>query len=508
MEALLIFKLKTFLKASFMLLALQFTSFATSYSQEIQPITEFTNSGNSFVVDVSADNNNNAVAVFVDSVEIFASYSANGGIWQTPVNISNNSLLNIESDVDMDESGTAIAIWRTFDSGTFARDVRASIYSGGVWSLPVTIDAVDIFEAPAVAMDGTGKGLGVWQQGFPVQETHVSFFSGGLWSLPANIGVHGTFYFPSYSSSGNASVVWVNFNTGIYANNFDGSVWQGQVTLDVNPSTPDAGIDDNGNTIAVWTSSDDVVYSRFFGGSWSVPQSISTGPNNVFPKIAVAFDGTAVATWTDGSLNVVFNTFNGTTWGVTPITVAPGAQPTVSMDDQGNALIGYVSGLDIFAVLLPKNEVIGAAFLVATAPSVQDLAVDELGVALSDNASTGFLVWEQEIFFGEFGSDSFGTSFIFAASPPSPPLSITGTVCKNHFAMQTDKINILNFVPSTDPLVTAYYLRRNGKLIATIPQTGPYVYYDHNRCKYKTTYELTSVNAEDFESSPISVILN
>lgn len=74
--------------------------------------------------------------------------------------------------------------------------------------------------------------------------------------------------------------------------------------------------------------------------------------------------------------------------------------------------------------------------------------------------------------------------------------------------MQTDIVNIITITPSTTPGVVSYYLRRDGVLIAIIPASGPYIYYDHNRSKHQTyTYSLTSVDGFGVESAPVVLVM-
>ncbi|HEV8051479.1 MAG TPA: hypothetical protein VGP47_03220 [Parachlamydiaceae bacterium] len=477
-------------------------------------VTQFTTDGNSNQIVVAADNNNNAVAVLVDDNVVQATYSANAGPWSPLVNLSNTTDVHFNPSVDMDATGTALAMWVGFDALNNYY-VETAYFTGGIWTTPIpqpleyTSNSIN---DTSIAMDGLGKGLAVWSAG----DIHASFFAGGVWTPFVNIGtaVPSAYIVASYSPSGEASAVWTHFDLGIsdvYANTYNGTVWQGLINLDTNPtSAADAGIDDQGNTIAIWSSGGNIVTRRFDGTTWSPAQTLSTAPGNLGdPKIAVAFDGTAVAVWTDSANNIQMSLFNGTTWSA-PIFVAASSQnPQITMDDDGNALIGWVTLTgDIYFARLPKGSTVldNVTFIKNSV-----LPVIAFDLALSNEATTGFAVWNE----GIEGSNTFGTSNLFPALPPAPPffptppLAIAGTTCTSTFVTQSDTVNVITFTPSIDPTVRRYYVTRNGEFIAVIPAAGPYIYEDHNRNKGVTyIYTVTAVNAENVRSAPIAVVIN
>lgn len=104
---------------------------------------------------------------------------------------------------------------------------------------------------------------------------------------------------------------------------------------------------------------------------------------------------------------------------------------------------------------------------------------------------------------------------------PLPPSSLSFQVIKkkchddddHHKKKQKSECcfeytHILAFKPSPDPTVVAYRLVRNGRLIKTIPASGPFVIKDKRGKKNrKDTYVLTSVNAMDRISTPIAVVI-
>jgi hypothetical protein len=475
-------------------------------------VTQFTTSNDSVVIDVATDFHNNAVAVYDDTDIIFAVFSADGGLWGPPVTLSDFLVVAANPAVAMDESGTALAAWVTFES---PNTVETAFFSNGTWSTPnpnpLDSSFLETFGDIALAMNGSGKGLAAWSDSS--NDGFASFFSNGTWSSPTTIasGIVGLSGIQSaFSPSGKAAVMFADLGT-IGAVNFDGIGWRPPVILDLQAeSFPSLGIDANGNAIGVWVSNGatfDIVASRFDGTSWSTPQIISNGVNNSPPKIAVAPDGTAVAVWVDGALNVQMSQFNGTSWSV-PILIAPNAQPSfatadvsvaVTMDDVGNALIVWPSSnQQLMGVLLPKRGVLGTPFVITTEPRSEFFG--SINAALS-NPSLGWAVWNENQI---EGGNTFGTSILL--SPPTPT-NVTATVCVNKFATQTDRINVITFTPSSDP-TASYQITRDGVLIAIIPPTGPFTFFDHNRCKGVTyTYTITAISPLGGPSTPVTITI-
>lgn len=85
---------------------------------------------------------------------------------------------------------------------------------------------------------------------------------------------------------------------------------------------------------------------------------------------------------------------------------------------------------------------------------------------------------------------------------PIAPSNFAVKLLKNIFLTQIDYIHRLTWTPSSDSSVVSYLIFRNGELIATVPASGPYVYFDHNRHKHEEdTYVLVAVNEQGTQSS-------
>jgi len=109
------------------------------------------------------------------------------------------------------------------------------------------------------------------------------------------------------------------------------------------------------------------------------------------------------------------------------------------------------------------------------------------------------------------GGPSARSSQVVTVLPPSPqppasPSHFKGKSRRNQFATQTEYFNHLTWNPSFDPTIVAYQLFRNGRLIASIPASGPFVYNDQNRQKNShDVYTLIAVNAEGLQSIPVII---
>lgn len=98
--------------------------------------------------------------------------------------------------------------------------------------------------------------------------------------------------------------------------------------------------------------------------------------------------------------------------------------------------------------------------------------------------------------------------FTFILAPPLPPSSFKGRVIENKFLSQTEYIHHLSWKPSKDSSVVVYILSRNGRVIAKIPATGPFVFNDPNRKKNKKDhYKLVAVDANGTKSQSVKLTL-
>lgn len=474
------------------------------------PPEQFTSDESGILGDIAANSAGNAIAVWIDNSgsplkTVNASYFSNGA-WGPTTLLGTGSIQNVA--VAFDDSGTGLAIWSvpTFPTpGT----LETAYFDGSTWSTPtpnpLETSFSSFFVQPAIAMNQLGQGVAIWLD-TASQEVRSSFFNAGAWTTPTFIGNGDNAPMSvAYSQNGTAVAAWLDLGF-VIVNQFTGGVWQSSAVLGApGDSVPVVGIDGNGIGYAIWTdAAGNTKVSQFNGTSWSTPQIISVGLGNASASIAVDGAGAAVSLWIDGSSVVQSSVFNGITWGA-PVAVSTAGVPTqadVAIAQNGNALALWVevsSGL-VQSAFLPLGGSWSPQLLVRDST----LSTSQV-IAATSSKGYSFALWEEDNFELET-SDVFGS---FILNLPAPPASITAKQCNDLFATQIDRINIITFTPSTDPVVVSYLLRRNGVLIAVIPANGPFVYYDHNRCKNTTyIYTLTSVNSFGVESTPITVVVN
>jgi hypothetical protein len=454
----------------------------------------------------ATDVNGNAIAIWSDDnlVTIQASYYSNG-TWGPSQLVSNIRSEPYSLEVAMDSTGTGLALWREETTGL----IKSALFSGGDWAIPIILD---INPGPStqlsVSMDGSGNGAGIWINN-AFSEVRSSFYDAGTnsWSpfIPLGTGNDGASI--SYSANGTAIATWLN-GGAVTASYYNGVIWLTPVALGFSIDGVLSQIDASGNAIAAWVdnATGDVFSSEIVGAVVTGPVQIAPGPGNVGLSLAVAPGGTAILIWEDVSLNGQFSTFSTPNWSAPlqfatdiPFPSGGNIRASVSVDSSGNALIVYgTTTPQILSVQLPLGGVLGPTLLVTNNVNSQGSQLFSIISALSSNG-VGFAFWTPEI----EGANFYGSVLI---SAPLPPSGITATKCKNKFAAQTDLVNIIRWTPSQDLATSSYNLRRNGVLIAVIPFTGPFVFYDHNRCKnVNYIYNLTALNIAGNESDAISV---
>jgi len=467
-------------------------------------------------IDIASDANGNAAVIFSSAgmgdgaipgtVSVY-NYFSSTDTWSSATVLQTDTVGEV--DVAMDNSGTATVIWSN-NNGT--NEVRTAFYDGSTWTpgspTPLEVTAGFVV-SPSVAMNGPNSAVAAW---IDVDNSLVrsSFLSGGVWSAPTTIAADGGSVRVAYSTNGTAVAGFGSPNPA--AANYIGGSWQAPVPLDAGTTfgPVEVGIDASGNALAVWVDNTtlSILASFFDGSSWQSPITLGTSTGSpFFPSVAMAPGGTAVATWTTGDVPSpgYSRSFDGATWGPA-LQFAPDVNSEVvpvQVDDFGNAIVLFGTpailpmNARLWSAKLPLGGGVWSNFQVVSTAFSPISHFDFMSTDLSNNGY-GFGAWVDRT------SESF---FFYASVDPVilPPVNIQGSVCKNKFATQTDRINVITFTPSPSPGVTSYELRRNGVLIAVIPGTGPFIYLDHNRCKnVPDVYTLVAVGVGGV-STPVTV---
>jgi LPXTG-motif cell wall-anchored protein len=252
--------------------------------------------------------------------------AATGFIWSTPVDVHLTGQDAFDPVVTVDSTGLVTAVWFQSDGSNFV--IRSSTsQSGGVWSTPVTLsepggDALD----PQLTVDSTGLVTAVWHRdnGTNTIIQSRTSQSGGAWSTPTvDLSAPGQSAAESQvtvSSAGLVTAVWTRSNGSNRIvqsrTSQSGGAWS-TPTADLSApgqtaAAPQVTVDSTGLVTAVWTrsnGSNTIIQSRTSqsGGAWSTPtvDLSATGAND--PQVTVSSTGLVTAVWrrNDGSNDII-----------------------------------------------------------------------------------------------------------------------------------------------------------------------------------------------------------
>jgi hypothetical protein len=292
--------------------------------------------------------------------------SASAASWLEPKDISAaNEVVDGRPEVAVDPAGNAIAIWERHVGGE--EIVEASERpAGGDWSEPEVLSLPgEEGQRSQVAIDASGNAIAVWI----TEKSSIGFFvrsavrpPGGEWSEPEDVSDSTSETVPpmlAFDAAGEAVAVWTAFDGSNFilrgaVRSADGE-WSEPDDLsdaggNVTPlEAPDVAIDAAGNAIAVWKleGGNDVVQAavRPAGGDWAEPDDLSDpGQDAGEPHVAMNDAGEAVAVWThfDGS-DIVQAAVRpaGGDWAEPDDLSDPGQDaraPRIAMDEVGEAV--------------------------------------------------------------------------------------------------------------------------------------------------------------------------
>jgi hypothetical protein len=330
-----------------------------------------------------------------------------GGFWQGAEYLSAHGSDARDTQVAMNASGEAIAVWG-LSNGAEAI-VQASVrQAGGTWGAPVDLSAIGLVARPMVALNTAGDAAVIWltaedEPSGPVHRVDAAVRPAGEpWEAAENL---------SSAPAGDAQVavdeggtiiaIWTGSNGMRSVVRPAGGSWLPAEDLspaDQNPFEPQIAVGPTGEAIAAWGQQTDA--GRVFrgaarppGGPWQLSaQDVSAPAVTVDPRIRIAIDpaGRAVAVW---------NTFEGTygpspvgEWAVKSSFRPPGGpwqpeqrvssvgqnavQPQVALDGSGNGLAVW---RDASADGL--SDMIQASAYDATAPELRNVHVPAGGFA-------------------------------------------------------------------------------------------------------------------------------
>jgi hypothetical protein len=455
-----------------------------------QPPTEFDGA-----LAMSSDAGGNAIALVSTfdgiSTTTISFYNYLNLTWTLTAQFTTPGIVD-SADISMDPSGAAIAAWASFDT----ENGGTAFFNGTSWLTPVNNPLAINANFPLVSLNNLGLGALIWLD----SDTNImtSFFSPVTltWSTPTNLGPGVIPSGIAYSQNGTAVAAWDNSNVTVA--NFIGGAWQTPIILSSSGFPSGIGIDNAGNALVIWFQGGNLFASTFNAAisMWLSPVTLALSVNSA--SLSMSPNGTAVAVWETSTNLGMSSSYNGTTWAA-PLQFSDDVDtisgPSVDVNSFGNALVIWASSVPVIkSSRLPLGGVWQPEEILQSNPPFPD--VRDIISSLSDNG-IGFATWRVV-------TEGPNIGFADATLTPLPPSNLNVVVCKDRSATRTACVNTITFTASPDPTVIAYYLFRNGVLIAAIPATGPLTVVEQVCCGQANVYTLVAVDGNGTFSSAIT----
>lgn len=478
---------------------------------------------------VAIDANGNAIAVWVEGNVLKASTKPVSGNWTAAASVSAAGATSPRLVSDL--NGNAIAIW--VQSGVIK---AASKNFNSNWSSPVSLSSSGA-SSPALCVDSAGNVIAAWARSNDI-ETSTKLF-GNNWQTKVTINSAGatlpTIAIGGSGGSTRAVVVWQGTNNGInvvYSSSklISGSWSTEQVISDTAHSAaqPCVSVDGSGNAVAIWYAYDVTgsVYSNVVvqsanrsaaSGTWSDVSSLSApGIRNPLTLVAhCAFDkiGNAIALWN--------TSFDDETFSVQSAVKPVNANWSKPVDLVHSNLFAYSAELsattfgDVLSLYLFYN---GSALMIQsvetdingylnnfwsvpiTISRGDSNAYPKIAASLSGNVIHAAAVWAS--FNGVYNSIVASTGSKTLVLPPRN-LGVTQSV--NSYGVFSEYYNTLSWDPSLDPNAVGYLIFRNGVFLAQVDANVLEFIDDNRTFNGSVTYCMTAIDAEQTQSTTVSV---
>jgi len=243
------------------------------------------------------------------------SFTRETGWAQANVVEENDLGIAVEQQIDIDDNGNAIVVWRQHDGESYKLWASWFVSELGEWRNTTMISknvAEEHAERPQIAMDSSGNAIAVWvsreNSGYVEPDIWANRFVPGIgWGIPSLIEMQNSSAdIPKISigQNGGAIAVWYQGET-IWANHFvKGTGWSNPMMIDQGnfaAYSPQIVTDNRGNATVVWTEFVDsgTVWSNRFNPQkgWGNPTILSEGGNTASPDLAVDADGNVFVVW-------------------------------------------------------------------------------------------------------------------------------------------------------------------------------------------------------------------
>lgn len=509
---------------------------ATYLAEGVIPQIEVDAAGNAFAAWCSTAGGNAVWAARYDALT-----KSWGPTEQIGIGNSENAILSVTSD------GKAIVVWDRDDA------IYYNSYIGG-WRGEA---AVDPLGGPSqiharVGVNGTDSAIAVWAtpagptgdtiRGGVYDFTSDSWVNVDITTTSPNFFVGQPEIAVSESNSTRAIAVWrysdelsndFRIQYSVFTNAWSpvGSIASDSGITASQLMIPIVAISNDGSTaIANWSQTnhaapfnDYYVMGSVYTGSWSAPIQLSPNqshlllgglnPEKGLPFYSIAFDGTgdAVNLWTfiDQSLvtpefRIQARTYQNSIWSSSQdISNTNDFLPQIALDAAGNGWAVWNEGgfiappIDVIATPFTKlGNIWGPSEVISTS------TLNFLANIAANAAGNFFSDWVDG---ANGGTIQASTLIVLPPVPPLPPSSFIGVIKKNKFLNKTECILKAQWNASTSENVISYRIYRNGALIATILSTNPLIFETCLRDCLVNHYEITAVNSDNLESTPITL---
>jgi hypothetical protein len=323
--------------------------------------------------------------------------------------------------VEMNPSGTAVAVWRYFDNGsTYPYRIQSNTYQAALWAGEEDVSASQstAFILPKVIVCSSGDAMAFWMQ--KVSNYYTVTASVKMrqkrWSSMTSVSALGYLKDPmsaekgpyladaGYDGLGNVIIVWNDINESmdppeykIQAKTFQNSSWGPRTTIsDVNLSSGfvKIAVGHYGDAYALFIAGygnlhDKLKLPSFVQASkyskamnsWSTPELISKEGFNFFPNVAVNFQGNFSVIWgNENSRESVLNI--SSTFVKPPSLPLPEKLPLPKLPPRprklrvrqvDNRFATHTERVNIISWELPKNGIKPVTYKIYRDPELKEL---------------------------------------------------------------------------------------------------------------------------------------
>lgn len=471
----------------------------------------------------------NVGAVWVESNVVKASTKPVSGSWTPAVTISASGASS--PSLVSDSNGNLIAVWTASNGVTTA----ASKPFGGSWSSTTALSGTNA-SSPTLCVDAAGNVVAGWVRAGNI-ETSTKLF-GMNWQTKVTISSN-TAATPSIAIGGSgsnirAALVWQGISGGnnvVFTSTklISGAWSSGQIISETahQAAQPKVAVDANGNVLAVWYAYDitGLSYTNVVlksaerlssAGSWGAISDLSKpGIRNPATLVArVAFDsiGNAIALWNTSFDDETFTIQSAVkpvneNWGDTLDleTSKYSYSADLSVTSFGDVLATYMfyngASLLIQSIESDINDFMNNFWSVPVTISIgTGNAFPKIAASLSGNTIHAVVVW----------ADNNGVNNTIVASTGSktlvlPPSNLNVTQNVNNFGVFNAYYNTISWNASSDPNVVGYLIFRNGAFIGQVAADVLQFIDDNRALNGAVRYSVTAIDAQNTQSTTVSV---